>query len=140
MYAAVQSVQIPGLAGADIAVELQRLILGQHTHGVDAGVGAVGQGEVDNAVLSAKGDGRLGHVAGEHIQPAALTSGQEHCDTFFFIGVSSSLSRYSNAHYSDAEEAFFLEDTRFTVFPSFAEDFGAAFFSVPAFSTATFFR
>ena len=67
MYAAVQTVQIPGLAGADIAVELQGLVLGQDAYSVDTGVGAVGQGEVDDAVFSAEGNGGLGYVAGEHI-------------------------------------------------------------------------
>ena len=82
--AAVQPVQIPGLAGADVAVELQGLVLGEHTHGVDAGVGAVGQGEVNNAVLAAEGHGGLGHVAGQHVQTAALPPCQEHCNTLFF--------------------------------------------------------
>ena len=55
--AAVGPVQIPGLAGADIAVQLQRAVLGQHTHGINAGVDTVTQGEVDDAVLAPEGDG-----------------------------------------------------------------------------------
>ena len=54
--AAVRDVEVPGLAGADIAVELERTVLRQDTDGVDAGVGAVGEGKVDDAILSAKGD------------------------------------------------------------------------------------
>ena len=80
----MEAVQIPGLAGANVAVELQRLVLGEDAHGVDAGVGAVGQGEVNDAVLAAEGYGGLGHIAGQHIQAAALPPCQEHCDTLFF--------------------------------------------------------
>ena len=84
MYAAVGSVKIPRLAGADIAVELQRTVLGEHTHGVNARIDAVGQGKVDNTELAAKGDGRLGHMAGQRVQSAALTAGQQHGYAFFF--------------------------------------------------------
>ena len=86
MYAAVHAVQLPGLAAADVAVQLQGTVLGQHTHGVNAGVGTVGQGKVDDAELPSKGDGRLGHIPGEDIEPAALAPGQQHGDTFFFHG------------------------------------------------------
>ena len=84
MDAAGGAVQVPGLAAADIAVQLQGAVLGQHAHGVDAGVGAVGQGKVDDAVLAAKGDGGLCHIPGEDVQPAALAAGQQHRDTLFF--------------------------------------------------------
>ena len=84
MYAAVGSVKIPRLAGADIAIELQRTVLGEHTHGVDARIDAVGQGEVNDTEFAAKGDGRLGYVAGQRIQAAALATGQQHGYTFFF--------------------------------------------------------
>ena len=86
MYAAVHAVQLPGLAAADVAVQLQGAVLGQHTHGVDAGVGTVGQGKVDDAELPSKGDGGLGHIPGEDIETAALAPGQQHGDTFFFHG------------------------------------------------------
>ena len=36
MDAAVGTVQVPGLAIAQIGVELQRLVLSQHAHGVNA--------------------------------------------------------------------------------------------------------
>ena len=82
--AAVQPVQLPRLTVADVAVELQRPVLGQHAHSVDTGVGAVGQGKINDAELPAKGYRRLCHVAGKHIQPAPLSAGQKHGDTFFF--------------------------------------------------------
>ena len=61
---------------ADIAVELQGAVLGQHAHGVDAGIGAVGQGKVNDAELAPKGHRGLCHVAGEDIQAAALSAGR----------------------------------------------------------------
>ena len=106
MDAAVHAVQVPGLAGADVAVELQGFVLGQHAHRVDPRVGAVGEGEIDDAVFPAEGDGGLGHIAGQNVETAALPSGQKHCDTLFFhrclILVSQSF------FYLDAGEAFLL--------------------------------
>ena len=68
MQAAVRAVKIPRLAVAQIGVQLQRLILGEHADGVDAGIDAVGQGKVDDAVLAAEGDGGLCHMTGQGIQ------------------------------------------------------------------------
>ncbi len=82
--AAVGAVQIPGLAVAYVGVELQGFVLGEHAHGVNTGIHAVGQGEVDDAVLAAEGDGGLCHFAGQGLQPAALTAGQQHGHTFLF--------------------------------------------------------
>ena len=84
VHAAVGPVQIPGLAGADVAVQLQGAVLGEHAHGVDAGVDAVGQGKVNDAVLPAEWDGGLGHLAGEGVEPAALSARQQHGHNFFF--------------------------------------------------------
>ena len=84
--AAVHYVKVPGLAVADVLVQLQGLILGQYANGVNARVGAVGQGEVDDAVFAAEGDCRLGNFAGESIKPAALATCQQHRDPFFFLG------------------------------------------------------
>ena len=82
--AAVGPVQIPGLAGADIAVQLQRAVLGQHTHGINAGVDTVGKGKIDDTVLPAEGDGGLGHMAGQSVEAAALSARQQHGHNFFF--------------------------------------------------------
>ena len=87
MYAAIGAVQVPGLARADVAVQLQRTVLGQNAHCVNAGVDTVGQGEIDDAVLAAKGHCRLCqglcYRAGQGVKPAALPSGQQHCHNFF---------------------------------------------------------
>jgi hypothetical protein len=47
------------------------LVLGGHTDLADAGVDAVGQGEVDDAELAGKGDGRFGAEVGELLEAAA---------------------------------------------------------------------
>ena len=74
-HAAVIAIQIPVLAGAEIGVEGQRPILGEDAHRVEAGVDTVAEGEIDDPILAAEGDGRLGHVGGEYAQPAALAAG-----------------------------------------------------------------
>ena len=85
--AAVGLVQAPGLAVADVLVQLQGLILGQNAHGIDAGVDTVTQGEVDDAVLTAKGNGRLGGFLRQNLQSAALTTGQQHCDAALLVKI-----------------------------------------------------
>ena len=93
MDAAVGAVQVPGLAVAQVAVQLQGTVLGQDAHSVDAGVDAVGQGKINDAVLSAEGDGGLRHVAGQGVEAAALSAGQQHGHNFFFHTVTSCLFR-----------------------------------------------
>ena len=87
LHAAVGAVQTPGLAVADVLVQLQGLVLGQNAHGVNAGVDAVGQGEVDDPVLPAEGNGRLGGVLRQDVQTGALATGQQHGDTALFLEV-----------------------------------------------------
>ena len=89
MYAAVGPVQVPGLAVAQVAVQLQGPVLGEDTYGVDAGIDAVGEREINDAVFAAEGDGGLCHVAGEGVETAALSSGQQHGYNFFFHTVTS---------------------------------------------------
>ena len=85
--AAMGLVQVPGLAVADVFVQLQGLILGQDAHGIDAGVDAVGQGEVNNAVLAAKGHSGLGGFFRQNIESAALATGQKHGNAAFFLKI-----------------------------------------------------
>ena len=84
-HAAVGQVQIPRSAGADVGVQLQGHILGQHAHGINTAVGAVGQREVDDAVLAAIGNGRLGNLLGQDAQTAALAASQQHGDTSLLL-------------------------------------------------------
>ena len=79
-HAAVGQVQVPGSAAADISVQFQGLVLGQHTHYINTAVGAVGQRKVNDAVLASVGHGGFGNVLG---QDAALSAGQQHGHTGF---------------------------------------------------------
>ena len=91
VHAAVDAVQIPRLTAADVAVEQQRLVLREHADGVDAGVGAVGQRKVDDAVLAAERDAGLGDLRRERVQPRALPAGKQHGNAVFFQGMRASL-------------------------------------------------
>ena len=94
--AGVGFVQAPGLAVADVLVELQRLILGQDAHGIDTGVDAVAKRKVDDAVFAAEGDGRLGGFLRQNLQTAALAAGQQHGDYAFFLKIHGHSSLYMN--------------------------------------------
>ena len=88
MYAAIGTVQVPRQAVTNVAVQLQGTILGQHTHGINAGIDTVGKGEVNDAILAAERNGGLGHVTGQSVQSAALSASQQHSHNFFFHAVS----------------------------------------------------
>ena len=85
--AAVGLIEPPGLAVADVLVQFQGLILGENSHRVNPGIDAIGQGKINDAVLTAKGNGRLGGVFRQNLQPAALASGQEHGNTAFLLKI-----------------------------------------------------
>jgi len=89
LRAAVGLVQAPGLAVADVFIQLQRLILGQNAHGIDAGVDAVTQGEINNAVFAAKGNSGLGSLFSEDLQSASLTAGQQHSNAALLLEIHS---------------------------------------------------
>ena len=62
---------------ADVAVERERLVLGEDVDVAQVGVDAVGEGDVDDAVLAGEGHGRLGAIAGEGEEPFAGTTGKQ---------------------------------------------------------------
>ena len=64
-------------AFADVAVERERLVLGEDVDVAQVGVDAVGEGDVDDAVLAGEGDGGLGAIAGEGEEPFAGTTGKQ---------------------------------------------------------------
>ena len=82
MYAGVHTVEIPRLAGTDVFVQLERLILCQNTHGLNAGVHTVGKRKVDNTVLASKRNSRLCEVLGKNTEAAATAACQQHCNYF----------------------------------------------------------
>ena len=55
-------------AFADMAIERQRLVLGEDVDAAQVGIDAVGEGDVDDAVDAAEGHGRLGAVARQGIE------------------------------------------------------------------------
>ena len=83
---AVVHVQVPGLAAADVAVELQGTVLGQNTDGVNTGVCAVGKGEVDDSVFASERHAGFGGALGQGVQTGTLSACQKHCDKFFLHG------------------------------------------------------
>jgi hypothetical protein len=58
-----------GPAFADMAIEAERLVLGHDEDLAQAGVDAVGERDVDDAVMAAKWHGGLGAVAREGEKP-----------------------------------------------------------------------
>ena len=84
VHARVVAVQVPGLPVADVIVQLQGLVLGEHTHGFDAGVYAVGKGKIDDAVFPTERHRGLGEIPRQHAQAAALATGKQHGHNLLF--------------------------------------------------------
>ena len=82
--AAGVAVKVPCAAVAEISVQLKRLVLGEHTHGVHPGIDAVGQREVNDAVFAPEGNRRLCRAVREHAKARTLSAGKQHCDHAFF--------------------------------------------------------
>ncbi len=59
-------------------VQAVALVLGQHHDPVVAAVGQVGEREVDEPVVAAERNRRLGALAGQREQPLALAPGEHH--------------------------------------------------------------
>ena len=67
-------------AFADVAIERERLVLGEDVDVAQVGVDAVGEGDVDDAVLAGERNGRLGAVAGEGEEPFAGATGEQNTE------------------------------------------------------------
>ena len=74
IHAAEAAVEVPRYTVADVCIQLERLILRENADRFNAGMGAVAECEVDNAVLPAERDGRLGDVLCQCAEPAALSA------------------------------------------------------------------
>ena len=70
------SVQVPGNTDPDVGVQPQRLVLCQYAHRINTRIDTIAQGKVNNAVLPAESNRRLGNLGRKHPQTAALSSGQ----------------------------------------------------------------
>ena len=64
-------------ASPQVLVQGEAAVLGEDVDAADAGVEAVGQGEIDDAVDAAEGDGRLGLVPGQGKEALALAAGHD---------------------------------------------------------------
>src|SRR5207302_8120397 len=53
---------------ADVTVQRERLILGEDINLAQVGIDAIGEGYIDDAVRSAKGDCRLGTITSQGIE------------------------------------------------------------------------
>ena len=83
VHTAVQAVKVPGLAVADVLVQLLGLILGRDANGINVGVDAVGQREVHDAVFAAETDRRFCRFLCQRIQARTTSAGKDHCHNFF---------------------------------------------------------
>ena len=70
-------------AFADVAVERERLVLGEDVDVAKVGVDAVGEGDVDDAVLAGEGNRGLGAIAGEGKEPLARPARQQYAQSVF---------------------------------------------------------
>ena len=75
----------PRPAFTDVAVEREGLVLGENVNLAQAGVDAVGKGDVDDAVVSAKGHGRFGAIAGKREEPFSLSARKQYSKCVFHI-------------------------------------------------------
>ena len=81
-HAARISVKIPRVSVTNIGIQFKRLILRQHTDGIDARVQAVAERKIYNPVFSSERNGRLCNMLCQNAESAALPSCQNHCNTF----------------------------------------------------------
>ena len=81
--AAAPAIEVPRATNADVVVQRAGAVLGENADVSDLRVGAVAQGEVDDAVAAAERDGRFCPLLGEHAEPVSLPSGEDHRDDTF---------------------------------------------------------
>ena len=60
-----------------MAIERESFVLSEDVHLAKIGVNAVGEGDIDDAVVSPEGHGGLGTIAGEREKTLARASGQQ---------------------------------------------------------------
>src|SRR5258708_5023779 len=113
-------------AFADMTVERKRLVLGEDVDPAQVRVDAVGKSDVDNAVVAAKGDRRVGPVPGQGIEALAGAACQQYSQRVFhrFLGkldVNANRKRKGPAQPWDGAR----NDLRFAIVSSGTRNFGA---------------
>ena len=81
-------------------IKTKRHVLGEDSHCVNSRINTVAEREINNPVLTAKGNGRFCYIRSEYPETAALSSRQEHGDHFLFnhhLNFSSYLARLMQA-------------------------------------------
>ncbi|MNI56686.1 hypothetical protein D3C73_1117050 [compost metagenome] len=73
-YPAILAVQVPIAAYPNVRMQHKRLILRQHAHGINPGIGAIAQREINNPVGSPKINSGLGKRFRQPLQPFPLAS------------------------------------------------------------------
>ncbi len=76
-----------GPAFAHVPVERECLVLGEDVDLAQAGVDAVGEGDVDDAVMTAKGDGRFGAIASEWKEALPGPARQQYSESISHVHV-----------------------------------------------------
>jgi hypothetical protein len=95
-------IEVPGAAVADVPIQFQRLVLGQDTNRPDAGMTAVAQGKINDAVLTTKEQPRLGLIFRQDTEAAAFAACQDHGQTIRFSHTISSSRRKQLLRYRSA--------------------------------------
>ena len=72
-----------GPAFADVAVERERFVLGEDVDPAQVGVDAVGEGDIDNAVVAAEGNRRFGPISCQGEKPFTRSPGQQYSKCVF---------------------------------------------------------
>ena len=73
-------------ARAGVTAEAERFILRENENSAESGVNAIGKGDVDDAIESAKGDGGLGTVSSKRPEAFTLTASKKDRDGLTHIG------------------------------------------------------
>ena len=79
------AVEVPRPADADVIVQRARPVLRENPNVGDAGVGAVAEREVDDAIPAAEDHGGLRPLLREDAEPVSLAAGEDHGDGAFHV-------------------------------------------------------
>ena len=78
----VALIEIPCAARAEVLVQLKRTVLRQHADALNAGIHAVAQRKINDAVLPTERNGGLCDALRQCAEAAALPACQNHCQAF----------------------------------------------------------
>src|SRR5262249_18560212 len=82
-----------GPAFTDVTIQREGFVLSKNVNTPQIGVDAVGKGDVNDAVDTAEGNGGLGAVAGEGIEPLSSSSSQQNSQSVLHLASRSTRMR-----------------------------------------------